>query len=434
MKTVYADAPLKNDALKHFNITEGQVSAEVQTAAFEALNQSDFPSIRDEEWKYTNVKKMVSKAYNFNPTGEVSADAIQASLIDGLEGNKLVFVNGQFNAALSSIEEIDKITVTPLSSAFDSQPELIKKYFGKSAVVEGEPFTALNTALAKDGVFIHVPKSKVLEKPVLALYISDATQGDVISQPRNLIVVDENAQATFIENFLTIGENHSLTNGVTEVAVATAANVDHYKLQNETENISQVMTTQVVQADNSFYSNTTITTGGGVIRNNLNIALGEHCETYMNGLYVTKGKTHVDNHTVVDHKMPNSESHELYKGLLDGKSTGVFNGKIFVRQDAQKTNAFQSNKNILISEGATVETKPQLEIWADDVSCSHGCTVGALDEDPLFYLRARGISEDKARALLMFAFAGDILERIKPEAVKAYVEKTIAERLNYELI
>ncbi|MEH0156732.1 Fe-S cluster assembly protein SufD [Limibacter armeniacum] len=437
MNKVYADAALKSDALKHFEITSAEGQSPLQAArkaAAEVLASVDFPSTKDEEWKYTNVKKLVSKAFNFDLQGTVTEAQLAEAQIEGLEANKLVFVNGQYNEALSNIVEQDKVVVSTLSAAAENNAQLVATHFGKYAVQEEQPFTALNTALAADGVFVHVPRSKVLELPVFILNVVDTTAGDVIAQPRNLIVVEENAQATLIENSITIGENTGFVNAVTEIVVETRAVVDHYKIQTEGENAFHVSTSHTKQADNSNYSNTTITTGGKMIRNNLNIDLGEHCEAYMNGLYFLDGKSHADNHTTVDHQKPNSYSNELYKGLLDGNSTGVFNGKIYVREGAQKTNAFQSNKNILLSEHANVDTKPQLEIWADDVSCSHGCTVGALDEDPLFYLRARGISEEKARALLMFAFAGDVLEKIKVPALKSYIEKIIAARLNYELI
>ncbi|GAA4823605.1 Fe-S cluster assembly protein SufD [Algivirga pacifica] len=437
MSKFYVDAALKNDALSHLeNIAEafeaeGEIASKRRSAA-EAFSEMDFPSIKHEEWKYTNVKKLISKNYQFGGNSAITAE--QLELIKDLEAHVLVFVNGQYRADLSNIKETGKMVIAPLSEAVKSHTEVVEKHFGAYAKVEEESFPALNTAFAEEGVFIHVPKSVAVETPVYALYVVDTNTADTISQPRNLVVVEENAQFTFIENSQTIGEEHTaFINAVSEVFVAPNAIVDHYKIQNDETNAMQVSTTAVEQSDRSVYNNTVITVSGGLIRNNLNIALGEHCENHMNGLYILNGKTHVDNHTAVDHKKPNSNSNELYKGILDGQSTGVFNGKIFVREGAQKTNAFQSNKNILMSDQANCDTKPQLEIWADDVSCSHGCTVGALDEEPMFYLRARGISEDKARALLMFAFAGDVLEKVKVPALKSYIERIIAKRLNYDL-
>jgi Fe-S cluster assembly protein SufD len=267
----------------------------------------------------------------------------------------------------------------------------------------------------------------------LFLFFSDTQTSNSFSQPRNLIIAEENSQVSVIENFVTLGEQESLINIVTEIVVEKRAIVNHYKIQGETTSNFHVGTTQVLQKENSNFANTTITMGGGIIRNNLNIEMdGEHIESYMNGLFMLNGKSHVDNHTVVDHQKPNGYSNELYKGILDDNSTGVFNGKIYVREDAQKTNAFQTNNNIILSDKATVDTKPQLEIWADDVKCSHGATVGALDEEPLFYLRSRGIPKDKARGLLMFAFATDLLDRIKIEPLRKHVEELIAERLGYE--
>jgi Fe-S cluster assembly protein SufD len=266
-------------------------------------------------------------------------------------------------------------------------------------------------------------------------FLVEATDTNVLAQTRNLIIAETNSKATIIEKYRSIdSQHHTFTNAVTEIFVAPNAHLDHYKVQNEEKNASQINTTQVYQKSDSHFSNTTITLNGSLIRNNLNIALfGSNCEAYMNGLYMPNENMHVDNHTLADHQLPHSYSNELYKGILDGKATGVFNGKIYVRQDAQKTNAFQSNKNILLSETATVNTKPQLEIWADDVKCSHGCTVGAMDEEPLFYLRARGVPFNEARAMLMFAFAEDVLSRIKVEALRTYIERKIQQRLKVEL-
>jgi Fe-S cluster assembly protein SufD len=249
--------------------------------------------------------------------------------------------------------------------------------------------------------------------------------------PRNLLVAGKNSQASVVEVYLTRGEGTSFTNIVTEIVVQENANLEHTKIQNEGSQAFNIGTTQVYQARDSKFFSVTISLNGAIIRNDLNIVLDDqNCEANLYGLYMPTGKTHIDNHSLVDHAKPHSYSNELYKGILDGKSTGVFNGKIFVRQDAQKTNAFQSNRNILLSKDASMNTKPQLEIFADDVKCSHGATTGQLDEDMLFYLRARGIGLDKARALLMYAFAGDVINQVKIEAVRHYIESAIASRLS----
>ncbi|NME70812.1 Fe-S cluster assembly protein SufD [Flammeovirga aprica] len=431
MSIVIENAALKNNALSYIEDTIEKVPALVQlrTEAAETFASSDFPSIQHEEWKYTNIKKLVSNTYSFSNDVNVSAADIQDYLIEGTD--VMVFVNGVYNASLSSFTSTDKVIVAPLSEAIEKHEDLVLAHLGKYAD-NSLPFVGVNTASVVEGGFVYAKRNALSETPLMFLNV---VSGDnIVVQPRVLAVLEEGAQASIIERNAVIKGESVLVNSVAEVNVAERANLSHLKLQDEVENTSLVTLSEAQQADNSVYHNITITTGGHIVRNNLNIALGEHCEGLMTGLYLVKGKTLVDNHTMVDHKMPNSYSNELYKGILSEKSKGVFNGKIFVREDAQKTNAFQSNKNILLSQDAVVDTKPQLEIWADDVSCSHGCTVGALDEEPMFYLRARGIPEDKARGLLIYAFAGDVIEKISNDNVRALVEKIVATEMGYDLI
>lgn len=275
-------------------------------------------------------------------------------------------------------------------------------------------------------------RGKVVEHPVYIYNINDARSANILSQPRSLYYISENAQATFVETYATIGAQESFTNQVSEIVVEKDAILEYYKIQNDVVTSNQVTTTHIRQVGKSLVNTVTISLNGAIIRNNLNIAMeAEYSESHFYGLYFLKGTTLVDNHTVVDNVKPNCQSNELYKGVVDDNATAVFNGKIFVQKDAQKTNAFQSNKNILLSDGATVNTKPQLEIFADDVKCSHGCTVGQLDEEAYFYLRSRGISEKAAKSLLVHAFAIDILAHIKPETIRQYVDKLITERLEF---
>lgn len=431
MSTIIENAALKNNALTYIEDTLEKVPALVQlrTEAAETFASSDFPSIRHEEWKYTNIKKLVNNTYSFTNEVNVTTSDIQDYLIEGTD--VMVFVNGVYNASLSSFTSTDKVIVAPLSEAIEKHQDLVLAHLGKYAD-NSLPFVGVNTASVVEGGFVYAKRNALSETPIMFLNV---VSGDnVVVQPRVLAILEEGAQASIIERNAVIKGESILINSVGEVNVAERANFNHLKLQDEVENTSLVTLTEAKQADNSVYHNITITTGGHIVRNNLNISLGEHCEGLMTGLYLVKGKTLVDNHTMVDHKMPNSYSNELYKGILSDKSKGVFNGKIYVREDAQKTNAFQSNKNILLSQDAVVDTKPQLEIWADDVSCSHGCTIGALDEDPMFYLRARGIPEDKARGLLIYAFAGDVIEKISNENVKSLVEKIVATEMGYDLI
>jgi Fe-S cluster assembly protein SufD len=410
---------------------------QLRLKALGSLERLGLPTVKHEEWKYTNLKNLLSKVYDLQEK-TISSQEVENKLLklDNLHENMLVFVNGVFDKNLSKLNiDSSQIIVESFGEACKKYPELIEKYFSQIADNEQDGFVAMNTAFAKQGVFVYLKANTKIEKPIFVQYFTDTSQNNVFAQPRNLIVLEKNSQLTLIEKYRSIGENTGLNNVVSEIFVGQNANFDHYKLQNDAVAVSHIGTTQVQQERDSHYSNTTISLNGGIIRNNLNIGIdGENCEAYMNGLYAPTGNTHIDNHTLADHRKPHSYSNELYKGIMDGRSTGVFNGKIYVRQDAQKTNAFQSNKNILISPTANVNTKPQLEIWADDVKCSHGCTTGALDEEPMFYLRSRGIPEVEARALLLFAFAEDVLLKIKVDSLRKYVEEVMGERLKVEVL
>lgn len=284
------------------------------------------------------------------------------------------------------------------------------------------------------GVFIHIGKGQLLEHPIYIYHITDARSVNIFSQPRSLMVVDEHAHAQVVEAYSTLGSNESFTNQVMEIIIESEARLEYYKIQNDGSNTNQVSTTHIRHNGKSFSHVVTISLNGAMIRNNLNIILdAKNCEAHLYGLYFQSGHSHIDNHTVVDNIKPNCLSNELYKGILSDHSTGVFNGKIFVRQPAQKTNAYQSNKNILLSDNCSVNTKPQLEIFADDVKCTHGCTVGSLNEEGLFYLQSRGITEKTARNLLLGAYASDILEQVKPEPLRRWVEKLINHRLEKDL-
>jgi Fe-S cluster assembly protein SufD len=339
-------------------------------------------------------------------------------------------VNGIFSPELSLLQELPKgLIVTSLADAAKTHAAIFDTHYGKYVDVNNDAFIALNTAMAKDGVFIHVAKGAVIEKPIHILHIASADENTIIN-PRNLIVVEENAQAKIIESFETIDSKAKIfNNAITEITVAKNTVVEHYKIQDENEAGFLMNTLQINQQDNSVFTTNTITLSGSLVRNNLTIVLdGEHIESHLNGLYLTRDHQLVDNHTLVDHRKPNCNSNELYKGIIDEKSTATFNGKIFVRKDAQKTNAFQSNKNILLSDDGSINTKPQLEIYADDVKCSHGTSTGKLDEDKIFYLRARGIGELSAKKLLMHAFASEVINTIKIDELRDYVEAKVALR------
>lgn len=411
-------------------------TAVLYTRKQEAIRHFDrlgFPTTKNEEWKYTDVKNLLKKEFDFSHGHTITPVAnLTSLLIPDIDANIIVFVNGVFNPSLSQIiSPAEELIIQDFAKAAETNTELVEKYFGTLAAYDKEAFTALNTAFTQHGAFIHVPANKVVNKPVILYFIADSEKQSATAMPRNLFVASRNSQVSVVEVFLSNGSQPSFTNIVTEIVVQENASVIYTKIQNESEQAYNIGTTQVHQSRDSKFSATTVSLSGALIRNNLNIVLdAENCESHLYGLYMLNGSQHIDNHTLVDHAKPHSYSNELYKGIMDGKSTGVFNGKIYVRQDAQKTNAFQSNKNILLSKEASMNTKPQLEIFADDVKCSHGATTGQLDEDMLFYLRSRGIGINEAKALLMYAFATDIINQIPIEAVRLYVEQAIANRLN----
>lgn len=393
-----------------------------------ALSKSlEIPSIKNEEWKFTNLASLNKTAFSINETQAID---IQSVLITEIDNNYAVIVNGQFSESLSKLSP-EKAEVKSFKKALTENKADIQATYSKHLNSKNEVFSAQNTAFANDGIFIKVPKGKVEEAPLYVYMISDASTADVFSLTRNLIIAEENSIGKVVFIPITIGNNKSFQNIVTEVDVQSNSNFELNVLQNDTSTASQVNTTQVNQHTSSVFTSNVISLKGDIIRNNTNLVLnGEHIEGHMNGLYLLDDKTHVDNHTIADHKFPNCESHELYKGIVDGKSRGVFNGKIFVRQDAQKTNAFQQNNNILLSDEATINTKPQLEIWADDVSCSHGATIGQLDKEALFFLRSRGIGLQKAKAVLTQAFANEVTARLTIEPLKQHVLNLIDERLS----
>jgi Fe-S cluster assembly protein SufD len=411
--------------------------ANLRRNAIEKFSAVGLPGNKHEEYKYTPITRALEKEFGEQQTlpstyavSEKTKSRIQQHILD-TEANHLVFINGQFAEDLSTIiSPADQLRICTLTQAFQDYPEVIEKYLGSEADLDSDPFIALNTAYAQDGVFLHVPKGKAVEAPVITYFFTDTTADNAVVQSRNLCIVEENGQIKLSETFLTLGDGASYNNAVTEILVNKYAHVHYYKYENESQKAYHTGTTQVRQHDNSHFHAVTVALQGAMIRNNLNIELdAQHCESHMYGLYMLDGKTHVDNHTVVDHQQPNAFSNELYKGIVDGSARGVFNGKIYVRPDAQKTNAFQSNANILLSNDASVDTKPQLEIWADDVKCSHGATTGQLDQEQMFYLRTRGLSKIQARAVLLKAFAGDVIQHIGIEALQSLVEQQISQRL-----
>ncbi len=398
---------------------------------FEALG---VPARKAEAWKYTNIGKILKRPYALGPQpsgASVLASDIEPVLIPDLDTHQAVFVDGHFDPALSSLGDLPEgVLVTGLAHAADAHASLVNAHLGHYADYKGEALTALNTAFTHDGVFIYVPRHAVVEKPVHVINIVTVAEESLL-QPRHLIVAEENAQVKVIHSNQTLTTAKTLINAVTEVYTGAHAHVDRYEIQDEGPETSVVTMLGAYQETGSVFRNSTFTFGGEVIRNNVSILPNaEQCETHLYGLFLANGTMHVDNHTLVDHAKPNCFSNEFYKGILDDRATGVFNGKVFVREDAQQINAYQSNKSILLSETASMFAKPELEIYADDVRCSHGATTGQLDEEALFYLRTRGLSASRARALLLVAFARDVLENVTIEPLHDRLDAMVGARFS----
>ncbi len=402
----------------------------IRQKAIEKFAELGIPTRKNEEYKYSNVQKLFQE--NFSQSAiDNSQFSIDKYLIPNLDAHFVVLVNGFFSEELSSLKNLDTtVVISSMQKAFEQHPELVEKHFSTCADINSDAFIALNTAYAADGVFINVPDNAAVEKPIHIINLVIAKESTLFF-PRNLFVIGKNAQVQLLETF----ETHDLpvkaiATSVTEIAIDENAKVQYYRLQNDCENGQQINTVSASQQKNSHFDTNTVTLSGGWVRNNLNIALnGENCEAHLNGLFITSDTQHVDNHTLVDHRKPHCESNQTYKGILDGKSTGIFNGKIFVQRDAQKTNAYQSSKNILLSDDATINAKPQLEIYADDVKCSHGSSTGKIDEDALFYLRARGLGIESARKLLLYAFVNDVMQTIRINTLREYLETLIHKKL-----
>ncbi len=402
---------------------------------FEAL---DFPTTRDEEWKYTNVAPLLKIPFrqepHLNPKGLTREDL--APMIFGeARAHRLVFINGRFASELSNLDSLPAgVIVGNLADFSVRETHLISEYLGAQAAYRDDAFTALNTSLIAEAACIYVPEGVVVETPLQILYLASPSAPNSASHPRTLLVTARGSIATVIESYASLDESVYLTNAVTEVVVAECARLDHYRLQEESERAFHIGTTSVVQESASFYSSAAISLGARLSRHNLELSLnGERTESIVNGLYVVGEGQHCDNHTTIDHRQPNCVSHQLYKGILDGNGRAVFNGKILVREGAIHTDARQLNKNLLLSNAATAYTKPQLEILADDVKCAHGATVGQLEDEELFYLASRGLDPERARALLTYGFAEDVISKIQLESVRGQLDRRVLDKLHQSL-
>ncbi len=402
----------------------------VRKEAFARFEQLGFPTARHEEWRYTHLSNVLKPNYEAAQPVPVAAEWIEALPFADLKANRVVLVNGFYSSEHSHILDAG-IGLYSIAALRKEKSELLNGHFAKYVPFEADAFTALNTAFLQDGLFIHIPEKTEVKFPVLVYHVANCENAAVFIQPRTIVVLGKESSVKVMEVAVSMGQYPGFTNYVAEGLVGENAQLSYLKLQHEAAHTSRVDQTRIVQEKNSAVSTLTITTSGELVRNTLQFLLNDkQTTTHLNGLYLAGKDSLIDNHTLVDHAMPHCYSNELYKGIVGSNGQAVFNGKVMVRKDAQKTNAYQRNGNVLLSDEAIVNTKPQLEIFADDVKCSHGATTGQIDEEALFYLRSRGIGVDVAKTLLMQAFAAEVLEMIDDEAVKAglihLIEKRIA--------
>ena len=423
--------------LKHFNRVELAPQPKwllpLRKAGMARFTELGFPTLKDEDWRFTNVAPLAKLP--LKPVAEtadgLAKSALEQSVFAKLAGPRLVFVNGHFDAKLSAIGELPAgVKVSNLAAALASDAASVEKQLNRCARMDDNAFAALNQALFSDGGFVHIEAGKTIAEPVQLVFISTASHDGETIQPRNLIIAEANSKATVIESYLATGDAAYFTNAVTEIVAGDNAALEHVKLQDEAAAAFHMATIAGELGRASNVNVHSFALGARLSRNNIRTKLaGEGLECVLNGLYLTRGDQLADHHMIVEHAQPHCASHEYFNGILDDKSKGVFHGRILVRQIAQKTDAKQTNKNLLLSDDATADTKPQLEIYADDVKCTHGATIGRLNDESIFYLRSRGIPEKTARRMLIHAFAGEIIERVKCEPVREQLDKIVWDRL-----
>jgi Fe-S cluster assembly protein SufD len=432
---------LKEKLLSSFIAFENQNSSdnlyvnELRSEAIKNFETTGFPSKKNEAWKYTSLKNVLKQDYSLFPKSEHSIEYrdVQSYFVHDIDTYKIVFIDGKYASHLSQTthEGIDVCLMSAALSQSKYQP-VIENYFNKIASKHG--LNALNTAFCSEGAYIHIKKNKVSKRPIQIIHFSTGKEPALLLQPRNLIVVDENAQVQILERHQSLTKNSTLTNSVTEIFAAKRAQIDYYKIQDDKLEASLIDNTFIDQSQESHVAVHTFCFGGKLTRNNLNFYQnGQRIESTLKGVTIIGHKQHVDHNTLVHHIAPNCESYQDYKGIFNDNAVGVFNGKVVVEKEAQKTNAFQANNNLLVNDKATINTKPQLEIFADDVKCSHGCTIGQLDENAMFYLQTRGIPEKEAKALLMYAFANNVLESVKIPQLKKGINKLVAKKLGVNI-
>lgn len=404
----------------------------IRQEAFARFHELGFPTIREEEWRFTNTAPIARTVFEPAPPGEgVNANRVAPFTLRESDASRLVFVNGRFAPELSFTGSLPSgVIISSLCDAARNHTSIVEAHLAQYARFKDQAFTALNTAMIEDGAFVYVPKGTVVEAPIHLLQLSVGDAAPWIVHPRNLVVVEKSSQVTIVESYAALSAGVHFTNAVTEIVTGEDAVIDHYRIGCEPTEAYHVGTLDLHQRRSSTLTSHNVTFGGALVRNDVHAVLAdEDCDCTLNGLFMVEGTQHVDNHLVIDHVKPHGRSWEYYKGILDGASRGVFSGRINVHKNAQKTDAKQTNKSLLLSKHAQVESKPQLEIFADDVKCTHGATIGQLDEESIFYLRSRGINHGDARSLLTFAFAGENLNKVRVASLKAQLEAHVRSKL-----
>lgn len=410
---------------------------DLRDKSIKSFEKLGIPGKKNENYKYTNLEPSFIKNYKYQfESKQITIDAEELFTCDipELDTYVAILLNGWYYQNDKYLQDLDeRVIICSFAEASKKYPELVEKHYAKYAKSDTDGLIALNTAFAQDGIFIYVPKSVVLKKPIQIVNIL-LDENSLMVQHRNLFIFDENSEAKIVMCDHTLCEKDFLTNSVTEIVAAQNSKLDFVRMQNEHNNSTQISSTFVSQKANSNVTANVVSLHGGIIRNNIEVKLEEEgCENNIYGLYLTDRKQHISNHTIVEHDSPNCFSRQKFKGVLDDDAVGAFNGKILVKKDAQKTRAFQSNNNILLTDNAKMNTKPQLVIYADDVKCSHGATVGRLDDEALFYLRSRGLGHRQARLLLMYAFADEVIREIKIPALRERIEELVDKRLKGDL-
>lgn len=406
----------------------------IRDSGLTRFREVGFPTTRDEDWKYTNVRPIAKRSFAPALDRHNGIDATRLEILrnNALNSYRCVFVNGHFASSLSDLGQLPSgVVVMSLSDALNNRAEELETELGRCAPSKLHGFSALNTAFLTDGAYIRIGRDCVVHRPIELIYVSttDAEHAQV-SYPRNLAIAETGSRAVVLERYLSLGQTRYLTNAITEIVAGTSAQMEHYKLQEESAEAFHIHGLFVQQHRDSTVTTNNIAMGGAIARTDLHVALNDvGAHSNLNGLYIGMGRQHIDNHTQVDHRAANCTSDEFYKGVLAGRSRGVFHGRIVVHEDAQRTDAQQQNNNLLLSRDAEVDTKPQLEIYADDVKCSHGATVGQLDPNSIFYLRSRGIDETTARSLLTYAFANDVINRFAIEPIRHELEHHLTRKL-----